>query len=206
MLHRAFSVRQAPAVILLINSPGGSPVQSHMLHRRIRALAEQKEKPVIAVVEDVAASGGYMIACAGDEIVADPASIVGSIGVVSAGFGFTGLLDRLGVERRVHTAGSRKAMLDPFRPERPEDVAHLEQTQADIHAHFIALVKERRGERLSIACSFVVRSGAPEFPKFSPREIWGRRSGGIAPAQKSVVPLPVVSRTWWKFEGGVISG
>lgn len=145
----AFAYRKAPAVALLINSPGGAPVQSHLIFRRIRQLAAEKDKKVIAFVEDVAASGGYMLACAGDEIIADPASIVGSIGVVSQGFGFVGLLERIGVERRLHTAGTRKAILDPFSPEVPEDVAHLETLQQEMHDHFIALVRESRGAKLA---------------------------------------------------------
>ena len=148
-LDRAFSAKGAKAVALVINSPGGSPAQSHLIMRRIRALAAEKKLPVYAFVEDVAASGGYMIACAADEIIADPTSILGSIGVVSASFGFDRLIEKIGVERRVHTAGRSKAMLDPFRPENPEDVARLEALQQEIHALFIALVKERRGERLN---------------------------------------------------------
>jgi signal peptide peptidase SppA len=148
-LQRAFSFRASPAVALIINSPGGAAVQSHLIYRRIRALATEKQKTVLAFVEDVAASGGYMIALAADEIVVDPGSIVGSIGVVSAGFGFQDLIARFGIERRVHAAGDRKAMLDPFRPEKPEDVAHLESLQRQIHALFIDLVKERRGGKLA---------------------------------------------------------
>jgi signal peptide peptidase SppA len=144
VLRRAFAVTKAPAVALIVNSPGGSAVQSHLIFKRIRALAEEKHKRVIVAVEDVAASGGYMIAAAADEIIVDGSSIVGSIGVVSAGFGFPKLLERIGVERRVHTAGSSKAMLDPFRPEREEDVKRLLALQADVHADFIALVKRRR--------------------------------------------------------------
>ncbi|MEH3116730.1 MAG: S49 family peptidase [Methylorubrum populi] len=143
-LERAFSVPDVAAVALVINSPGGSPVQSHLIFRRIRALATEKKVPVFAFVEDAAASGGYMIACAADEIVADPASLVGSIGVVSAGFGFDRLIERIGVERRVHTQGEAKAMLDPFRPENPQDVARLKEIQADVQALFTALVRERR--------------------------------------------------------------
>jgi signal peptide peptidase SppA len=143
-LRKAFGVKKAPAVALIVNSPGGAAVQSHLIFRRIRALADEKKKKVIVAVEDVAASGGYMIACAGDEIIVDPSSIVGSIGVVSASFGFPKLLDRIGVERRVHTAGRSKAMLDPFQPEKPEDVARLETLQQDVHAMFIDLVKVRR--------------------------------------------------------------
>jgi len=148
-LDRAFSIREAPVVALVVNSPGGSPVQSHLIHRRIRSLAEAKGKRVVAFVEDAAASGGYMIACAADEIVADPASLVGSIGVAMQGFGFTGLMERIGVERRLHVSGEDKGFLDPFRPERAEDVAHLESLQGEIHAHFIALVRARRGGTLA---------------------------------------------------------
>ena len=148
-LERAFAVRGARAVALLINSPGGSPSQSHLIFRRIRSLAEEKKLPVYAFVEDVGASGGYMLACAADEIVCDPYSIVGSIGVVGGTFGFVDLMHKLGIERRVYTAGERKVMLDPFQPEKPEDVARIKAIQADMHAHFIALVKARRGSRLT---------------------------------------------------------
>lgn len=148
-LDRAFGIKAAPVVAILINSPGGAAVQSHQIFQRIRALAEEKGKKVIVAVEDVAASGGYMIALAGDEIIVDESSIVGSIGVVSAGFGFPKLLERIGVERRVHTAGEKKVILDPFQPERKEDVARLEALQADVHAKFIELVKSRRGAALA---------------------------------------------------------
>jgi serine protease SohB len=148
-LERAFGVRRAKAVALLINSPGGSPVQSHAIFRRIRQLADEKKVPVIAFAEDVAASGGYMIACAADEIVCDASSIVGSIGVVGGSFGFVQLMEKLGVERRLYTSGDRKAMLDPFLPEKPEDVERLKSVQHDIHEDFIALVKERRATRLT---------------------------------------------------------
>src|SRR5438105_1554971 len=126
-LERAFALRGARAVALAINSPGGSPVQSALIAQRIRLLAAEKKLPVIAFVEDVAASGGYWLACAADEIIADPASIVGSIGVISAGFGFQDFLARYGIERRVHTSGERKSMLDPFRTEKPEDVERLKR-------------------------------------------------------------------------------
>jgi signal peptide peptidase SppA len=149
LLERAFSVPGARAVALVINSPGGSAAQSHLIFKRIRALAEEKKLPVIAFVEDAAASGGYMIACAADEIYADPASIVGSIGVVSASFGFHELIERIGIERRVHTAGKSKAMLDPFRPENPEDVVRLKGLQRQIHDVFAGLVRDRRGEKLN---------------------------------------------------------
>ncbi len=148
-LARAFAIKSAPAVALVVNSPGGAAAQSHLIFRHIRALAAEKNKTVIVAVEDLAASGGYMIAAAGDQIVVDESSIVGSIGVVSAGFGFTGLIERIGVERRVHTAGKSKAMLDPFRPEREDDVARLTAIQEDVHAAFIGLVKERRGGKLA---------------------------------------------------------
>lgn len=143
-LERAFSLPGAVAVAIVVNSPGGAPAQSHLIHRRIRALAEEKALPVFAFVEDVAASGGYMIACAADEIVADPTSVVGSIGVVSAGFGFDKLIARIGVERRVHTQGEAKAMLDPFRPEDPADVERLLRIQADVQDLFTGLVTTRR--------------------------------------------------------------
>ncbi len=147
-LERAFSVKRARAVALLINSPGGSPTQSHLIFRRIRQLAEEKNIPVLAFIEDVGASGGYMLACAGDEIICDQYSIVGSIGVVGGSFGFPKLMEKLGVERRLYTSGDNKAMLDPFLPEKPDDVKRLKAIQKDIHDHFIALVKERRGGKL----------------------------------------------------------
>ena len=148
LLARAFADKQAPAVAIMLNSPGGSPVQSRLIYKRIRDLAKEKNKKVLIFVEDVAASGGYMIACAGDEIFADPSSVVGSIGVISAGFGFTGLIDKIGVERRVYTAGQNKSLLDPFQPEKAEDVARLKELQLEIHKVFIDLVKENRGARL----------------------------------------------------------
>ncbi len=149
VLEKAFGEKEAPAVAISINSPGGSPVQSRLIFQRIRDLAEEKNKKVLVFVEDVAASGGYMIAVAGDEIIADPSSIVGSIGVVSASFGFPELLKKIGIERRVHTAGKNKAVLDPFRPEREEDIEKLKALQLEVHETFIDLVKERRGDRLS---------------------------------------------------------
>jgi serine protease SohB len=148
-LERAFGMRKARAVALLINSPGGSPVQSHLIYRRIRHLAAEKGVPVIAFTEDVAASGGYMIACAADEIICDASSIVGSIGVVGASFGFANLMEKVGIERRLYTSGDRKAMLDPFLPEKPEDVDRLKSVQREIHEDFIALVKQSRGARLT---------------------------------------------------------
>ena len=147
-LERAFAMKHARAVALVINSPGGSPVQSRQIYLRIRQLAAEKKLPVLVFVEDVAASGGYMIACAGDEIFCDPSSILGSIGVVGGSFGFQDLIKRIGVERRLYTAGAHKAMLDPFLPENPDDVARVKTLQREIHAIFIALVKQSRGVRL----------------------------------------------------------
>ncbi|MFL5338041.1 MAG: S49 family peptidase [Geminicoccaceae bacterium] len=147
-LDAAFGHKHARAVALLINSPGGSPVQSALIAGRIRSLAEEKKLPVLAFVEDVAASGGYWLACAADEIFADPSSIVGSIGVVSAGFGFAEAIGRLGIERRVHATGARKALLDPFRPERTEDLVLLREIQDEILGRFVAHVRARRGDRL----------------------------------------------------------
>jgi len=147
-LERAFAVKNAKAVALVINSPGGSPVQSRQIYLRIRQLATEKKLPVLVFVEDVAASGGYMIACAGDEIFCDPSSILGSIGVVGGSFGFQELIKKAGVERRLYTAGKHKAMLDPFLPENPDDVARVKALQGEIHAIFIALVKQSRGARL----------------------------------------------------------
>jgi serine protease SohB len=166
MLDRAFAARNAPAVALAVNSPGGSPVQSHLIFCRIRELAAEKQRRVIAFVEDAAASGGYMIACAGDEIIADPHSIVGSIGVVGGSFGFDKLIQKFGIERRLYTSGDHKAMLDPFLPENPGDVERLKKLQREIHEDFIALVKSRRGAKLK----------GPENDLFS-GEYWaGRRA------------------------------
>jgi signal peptide peptidase SppA len=148
MIARAFAQRGVKAVALAVNSPGGSPVQSALIAGRIRQLAEEKKIPVYAFAEDVAASGGYWLLAAGDEIFADDSSIIGSIGVISAGFGFPELLARHGVERRVHASGARKAMLDPFRAEDAGDVARLEVLQADIHEHFKDHVRARRADRL----------------------------------------------------------
>jgi signal peptide peptidase SppA len=148
LLAKAFKTRGAKAVALSINSPGGSPVQSALIAQRIRLLARENNLPVIAFVEDVAASGGYWLACAADEIVADPASIVGSIGVISSSFGFHELIARHGIERRVHTSGGSKSMLDPFQPEKAEDVERLGRLQAEIHDAFKSWVRERRTSRL----------------------------------------------------------
>jgi signal peptide peptidase SppA len=148
-LERAFAHKNAKAVALVINSPGGSPVQSRQIYLRIRQLAAEKKLPVLVFVEDVAASGGYMLACAGDEIFCDPSSILGSIGVVGGSFGFQELIKKIGVERRLYTAGAHKAMLDPFQPENPDDVARVKALQREIHAIFIELVKQSRGSRLN---------------------------------------------------------
>ncbi len=147
-IEKAFSARGAKAVAIQINSPGGAAVQSTLIHKRIRALAEEKDLKVYVFAEDVAASGGYMLALAGDEIYADESSIVGSIGVISATFGFPGLMEKIGVERRVYTAGANKDVLDPFLPEKPADVKRIKAIQADVHQAFIDLVKSRRGGKL----------------------------------------------------------
>jgi signal peptide peptidase SppA len=147
-IERAFNASKLPSVAIVINSPGGSPVQSNLIFRRIRALAAEQKKRVYIFCEDVAASGGYYIALAGDEIYADPSSIVGSIGVISAGFGFDRAIDKLGIDRRVYTAGLSKSTLDPFKPESPDDVERIKSLQRDIHDVFIGAVKERRGALL----------------------------------------------------------
>ena len=149
VLEKLFAYNDAPAVAISINSPGGSAVQSRLIHRRIRDLAAEKNKTVLIFVEDVAASGGYMIAVAGDEIIADPSSIVGSIGVVYAAFGLNEAIEKLGIERRVHTAGRNKVTLDPFLPEKQEDVERLNALQLEVHETFIDIVKERRAGKLT---------------------------------------------------------
>jgi signal peptide peptidase SppA len=150
-IEKAFSLSKLPTVAIVINSPGGSPVQSHLLFKRIRQLAAEKEKKVYVFCEDVAASGGYFLAVAGDEIYADPSSIVGSIGVISASFGLEKAIAKLGIERRVYTAGMHKGSLDPFLPEKPEEIERLKDIQRDVHAVFIDVVKQRRGARLKAA-------------------------------------------------------
>ncbi len=147
-LERAFSMSKLDTVAISINSPGGSPVQSHLIYKRIRQLADERKKRVLVVCEDVAASGGYYLALAGDEILADPSSIVGSIGVISAGFGLNKAIERLGIERRVYTSGDMKSFLDPFQPEHRPDVERLLAVQREIHGAFIGVVKERRGAKL----------------------------------------------------------
>ncbi|GAA2819417.1 S49 family peptidase [Saccharopolyspora taberi] len=148
-LTRAFGHDRLAAVVLSINSPGGAPTQSALVADRIRDLAEEKSVPVLAYCEDVAASGGYWLACAADEIHAHPTSMVGSVGVVSAGFGFTGLLERFGVERRVYTAGDHKVRLDPFSPEKEDDVRWLHGLQSELHEQFRDWVRKRRGTKLT---------------------------------------------------------
>ena len=143
-LDRAFAMKRAAAVAIIVNSPGGSPVQSSLLYRRIRQLAQEKRLPVFAFAEDVAASGGYWLALAGDEVYADETSILGSIGVVSSGFGFQRLIDRIGIDRRLHTAGENKSLLDPFLPESERDLERLSSLQQGIHAAFKEHVKRRR--------------------------------------------------------------
>lgn len=147
-LQKAFEMSKTPSVALIVNSPGGSAVQSSLILKRIRALADEFEKKVHVFCEDVAASGGYYIAAAGDEIFAEPSSIVGSIGVISSGFGFVEAIDKLGIQRRVYTAGRSKAILDPFLPEKPEDIERLAALQRDAHDVFIGAVKERRAGKL----------------------------------------------------------
>jgi serine protease SohB len=207
-LERAFKVRGAKAVALTINCPGGSPVQSALIAERIRGLAADKELPVLAFIEDVGASGGYWLALAADEIFADARSIVGSVGVIHAGFGFDAAISRLGIERRVHTAGAKKALLDPFRPQDPDDVAHLQGILEEVHASFKAQVRERRGNRL----------GASDAELFE-GQIWtGQRAlalglidglgslHGILKARYGdKVKLPPISpaRFWWQRKLGL---
>ncbi len=211
MLDKAFAVPRAAAVAIVINSPGGSPVQSHLIFKRIRELADEKNRRVIAFVEDAAASGGYMIACAADEIIADPHSIVGSIGVVGGTFGFDKMIEKIGVERRLYTSGDHKAMLDPFLPENPDDVARLKKLQREIHDSFIAVVKSRRGGKLN----------GPENDLFS-GEYWTGSRGlelglvdGIGDLRgvlrqrfgdKLVTPLIAADRGWFGRRAAGVAG
>lgn len=149
LLEKAFKIKRAPAVAIIINSPGGSPVQSRLVSKRIRALAKKHNKKVLVFIEDVAASGGYFIAVAGDEVFADPSSIVGSIGVIFSGFGFVEAIEKLGVSRRVYTAGRNKSQLDPFMPEKKADVDRIKGFELDIHQVFIDHVKAYRGDKLN---------------------------------------------------------
>ena len=184
-IEKAFNASKLPSVAIAVNSPGGSPVQSHLIFNRIRQLATEKEKRVYVFCEDIAASGGYFLALAGDEIYADPSSIVGSIGVISAGFGLDKFIERFGIQRRVHAAGKDKGALDPFQPERPEDVARLEALQRDVHDIFINIVKARRAGRLQgtggrnvLRYLLVGAQGRGVWP-----DRWHRR-----PAQQDAVP------------------
>ena len=179
-IEKAFRRGKPAAVALQINSPGGSPVQSSLIAARIRRLADEKDIPVFAFVEDVAASGGYWLACAADEIFLDATSITGSIGVIAAGFGLDGLISRHGVERRVHTAGTSKSFLDPFRPEKEEDVARLKRWLDEIHTVFIDHVKDRRGAKLA------------DDPALFTGEIWVGRAAvekGLADDIGHLVPV-----------------
>ena len=148
IIKKAFSIKKAPAVAISINSPGGSPVQSHLIHDQIRSLAKKNKKKVLIFAEDVAASGGYLIACAGDEIYANQSSIIGSIGVIYSSFGFTDLISKIGVQRRVYTAGKNKSTLDPFMEEKQEDIERLKNIQLDLHKDFIDVVEKSRGTKL----------------------------------------------------------
>jgi len=211
ILNRVFRLRGLSAVALVVNSPGGSPVQSAMICRRVRELAREEDVPVIAFTEDVAASGGYWLTLAADEIYADENSIIGSIGVVSAGFGFTGMMEKIGLERRIHTAGEKKAMLDPFREENPDDVERLEALQKEMHDNFQHAVKARRGGRLK-AAEDVLFSG----------EFWsGRRAqelglidgiGDLRAVMKDRfgddVRFRIVGpkKSWWRPGGGWLPG
>jgi serine protease SohB len=202
-LERAFKVRGAKAVALSINSPGGSPVQSALIASRIRTLASEKGLPVIAFIEDVGASGGYWLALAADEIFAAGSSIVGSIGVVHASFGFAGAIERLGIERRLYTAGANKAMLDPFRPQDPDDVNRLMEIMSDIHTDFKGTVRQRRGDRLR----------APDEELFE-GQIWtGRKAAELGVVdglgdlhgilrerfgEKVKLPQVGAARPWWR--------
>ncbi|HEY8373029.1 MAG TPA: S49 family peptidase [Pseudonocardiaceae bacterium] len=185
-LNRAFGHDNLAAVALAVNSPGGAATQSALVADRIRGLAEKKKVPVLAFCEDVAASGGYWLACAADEIYAHPTSMVGSIGVVYASFGLAGLLERFGVERRVHTAGDRKVRLDPFRPEKPEDVQWLGELQSEVHGMFVDWVRQRRGDRLR----------GEESDLFS-GEVWtGARAAELGLVDGLGTLREVVSRRW----------
>ncbi len=148
IISKAFSLKKAPCVAITVNSPGGSPVQSHLIYNFIKQQAKKNKKKVIVFAEDVAASGGYLIACAGDEVYANSSSIIGSIGVIYSSFGFTELIKKIGVERRVHTAGKNKSTLDPFQEEKKEDIERLKNIQLDLHKDFIEVVEKSRGSKL----------------------------------------------------------
>jgi serine protease SohB len=207
-LERAFRTRGAKAVALAINSPGGSPVQSALIAARIRALAGERKLPVLAFIEDVGASGGYWLALAGDEIFADASSLVGSIGVIHASFGLHEVIARFGIERRIHTAGSKKGLLDPFEPEDPDDVQRLDTILHEVHADFKAMVRERRGARLTAADAEVFEG-----------QVWTGRAAqglglidglgtlhGILQArfgEKVRLPQISTSRPWWQRRLGL---
>ena len=213
-IARAFAIPDLSAVAISVNSPGGSPVQSELIAARIRDLAAEKEVRVFAFCEDVAASGGYWLAAAADEIFVQDSSILGSIGVISSGFGFQGFIERFGVERRIHTAGNKKSMLDPFKPEDPKDVERLKDIQQEIHEHFKNWVIERRGDKLTAerealfsgefwtggrAVELGLADGRGEL-RATLRERYGEK----------VKILPVKPRKpWWKgrvgLEGGLAS-
>ena len=148
IIKKAFSFKKAEIIAISINSPGGSPVQSHLIHDYIRQLAKKNKKKVIIFAEDVAASGGYLIACAGDEIYANSSSIIGSIGVISASFGFQDAIKKIGIQRRVYTAGKNKSTLDPFKEEKQEDIERIKKLQLELHSDFINLVKKSRRDKL----------------------------------------------------------
>ena len=159
IIKKAFSIKKALAVAITINSPGGSPVQSHLIYKFIREQAKKNKKKVIVFTEDVAASGGYLIACAGDEIYANSSSIIGSIGVISSSFGFKKLIEKIGVQRRVYTAGKNKNTLDPFLDEKEEDINRLKKIQLELHQDFIDVVEESRGTKLNKTSGIELFSG-----------------------------------------------
>jgi signal peptide peptidase SppA len=207
-LERAFKMRGAKAVALAINSPGGSPVQSALIAGRIRALAAEKKLPVLAFIEDVGASGGYWLALAGDEIFADASSIVGSIGVIHSSFGLHDAIARLGIERRIHTAGAKKGLLDPFEPQDPEDIDRLKAILHDVHASFKTMVRERRGARLTAADGEVFEGqvwtgrAAQELGLI---DALGTLHGVLQARFGDKVKLPQVSaaRPWWQRRLGL---
>jgi serine protease SohB len=207
-LERAFKTRGAKAVALAVNSPGGSPVQSALIAARIRALAAEKKLPVLTFIEDVGASGGYWLALAGDEIFADASSIVGSIGVIHASFGLHEAIGRLGIERRIHTAGLQKGLLDPFEPQDPDDVARLQAILHEVHASFKAMVRERRGARLAAADDEVFEGQI--WTGRAARELGlvdglGTLHGILQQRFGDKVRLPQVSaaRPWWQRRLGL---
>ena len=159
IIKKAFSIKKASAVAVTINSPGGSPVQSHLIYKFIREQAKKNKKKVMVFAEDVAASGGYLIACAGDEIYANSSSIIGSIGVIYSSFGFKDLIQKIGVQRRVYTAGKNKSTLDPFLDEKQEDIERLKNIQLELHKDFINVVEESRGTKLKKETGIELFSG-----------------------------------------------